>query len=413
MQRNVHETSIRCTTRRVLVAVVAWMPLISSAAAPIHVAATGDFGVKIRPASVQPTTARKRVAPRKLRAADCGFDAVQKTLEQAQSGAVILIPAGDCDWGDSQLTVRKNVHLRGESKAKTILRRTQDVPSARHLITVDCASGAKASISDMTLAGRGYEYTHDKGLGLVNTCIDFKVWRMRLTGFSFAGVEVIGDAARQRGVIFQSDFINNYNANLRNLGYAVVVFGDGSWPGAELGTANSVFVEDNYMVGNRHAIASNNGARYVFRHNTVVGEATTRDFPLIDAHGLDYHPRGTRQFEIYENRVLSADAKDQQSALVRSAINVRGGTGVIFNNHIGRGISRSVELDIAGAPCGTYPAPDQLHDLHIWNNTSHDDYGYTSRGVANNCPDSIGQNRDYFLHPKRDYRPYPYPHSLR
>lgn len=151
MQRNVHETSIRCTTRRVLVAVVAWMPLISSAAAPIHVAATGDFGVKIRPASVQPTTARKRVAPRKLRAADCGFDAVQKTLEQAQSGAVILIPAGDCDWGDSQLTVRKNVHLRGESKAKTILRRTQDVPSARHLITVDCASGAKASISDMTL----------------------------------------------------------------------------------------------------------------------------------------------------------------------------------------------------------------------------------------------------------------------
>lgn len=346
-------------------------------------------------------------------ATSCNFSDVQTAVGKASAGSTVSIPAGDCNWGSNELRIQKGIHVKGAGKDITTIRRSGYVDKSQFVFTFDCSAGAQVRFSDMTLVGNGNGSIQDNGLGLLNSCVDFKVWNTKFTKFVQSAIEVRGDASKQRGVIFQNDFLNNYSADLANLGYAVVVYGSGTWPALELGTQNAVFIEQNYMTGNRHDVASNNGSRYVFRYNTVIGDSSTKDFQMIDAHGLDYHPRGSRQFEIYENTISSNINDPNAWVLHRSAINVRGGSGVIFNNKVGQRISRTVELDVSGSSCGTYPATDQLSELYIWNNTAHDDYGYTTGGIDNNCPSTIGLNRDYFPTPKTDYQPYTYPHPLR
>jgi hypothetical protein len=206
---------------------------------------------------------------------------------------------------------------------------------------------------------------------------------------------------KQRGVIYKNDFIDNYNNSVRNLGYGVVVYGDGSWPALELGTQNAIFIEDNYMSGNRHHVASNNSSRYVFRHNTVIATDVTKDFAMADAHGLSSSPRGSRSWEIYNNN-FSANLS---SGRVYAAIGIRGGDGVIFNNTMGSNIARAVVLELEGASCGTYPAKDQTRQAWIWNNNP--------GTIDNTCTSSIQAGRDYFTSARAGYTPYAYPHPLR
>jgi hypothetical protein len=343
-----------------------------------------------------------------ITAASCDYAAVQAAVHSAGTGVTVKIPAGDCNWHTQQLNVPAGVYLQGAGQDVTIIRRTGDVPNTRYLVAYNCANGEQAIFSDMTLVGNGDGAIQDKGLGLLNGCKDFKVHDSKFTDFIFSGVYV-GDAPHQRGVIYKNNFINNFSASLMNLGYGVVVYGGGAWPELELGSPNAVFIEDNYFSGNRHNVASNNGSVYVFRHNTVVGQDPAKDFAMTDAHGLSSSPRGSRSFEIYDN-VYSTNIS---SGLQRTAIGIRGGDGVIFNNTIDGTISRGVELMPEGFRCGTYPGQDQIRSVYIWNNRPHGNAARIKNAVDNECPKSIKLNRDYFLKAKPGYRPYTYPHPLR
>ncbi|MGZ5858857.1 MAG: hypothetical protein ACXWJK_16635 [Burkholderiaceae bacterium] len=342
-----------------------------------------------------------------IAAADCDYAAVQSAVNSAGDGTTVRIPAGDCNWGTQQLDVPAGVYLQGAGQDVTIIRRSGNVPNTKYLIAFNCVNGKQAIFSDMTLVGNGSGSIQDKGLGLLNGCRDFKVHDAKFTGFIFSAVYV-GDAPDQRGVIYKNKFIDNFNESLMNLGYGVVVYGGGAWPALDLGSKNAVFVEDNYFSGNRHNIASNNGSVYVFRHNTVVGQDPAKDFAMTDAHGLSSSPRGSRSFEIYDNTYLT----NISSGLQRTAIGIRGGDGVIFNNTISGAISRDVELMPEGFNCGTYPGRDQIRSVYIWNNRSKDNLTRT-KDVDNACSKSIKLNRDYFLKPKPGYKPYIYPHPLR
>ncbi len=170
-----------------------------------------------------------------------------------------------------------------------------------------------------------------------------------------------------------------------------------------------VLVEDNYFSGNRHNIASNNGSVYVFRHNTCVGQDPAKNFAQTDAHGLSSSPRGSRSYEIYNN-VYSANIS---SGLQRTAIGIRGGDGVIFNNTMTAAtISRPIELSAKDFPAAPIPALIKPDLLYIWNNSNYSN-SYATNGIDNNCPSSIGLNRDDSLSPKPGYTPYTYPHPLR
>ena len=335
-------------------------------------------------------------------AASCAFSAVQIASASAASGQTVVIPKGSCDWGANQLTVPGGITIKGAGRDLTILRRTARVPENTYLVRFDCWNGKRATFSDITLEGAMLPESYDRGLGLINGCVDFKVSNSKFRKFTFAGVEVRG-SSRQRGVIYNNHFINNYNPALRNMGYGVMVFGDGTWPALELGSANAVFLEDNYMIGNRHHISSNHGARYVFRYNVGVATDATQDYPQVDAHGVSSSPQGTRSWEVYKNS-FSAQLTGNEQAY--SGVGIRGGDGIIANNTFSKNITSPIVLRLEyGTICGSSYMQGQVREAYVWSNA-----GTTPTSV---CPASIALNRDYFTFAKPNYKPYSYPHPLR
>jgi hypothetical protein len=344
-------------------------------------------------------SAAARLSPAPSNPTSCQFAAVQAAVALAPDGHTVKIPAGTCDWGANELSLPAGITLKGAGLNATVLRRTAPVAVNTYLVRFDCTNGKQAKFSDMTLVGADLPYSEDRGLGLINGCIDFLVSNAKFTKFVFAGLEVRG-GANQRGVIYNSQFIDNYNP-LSSLGYGIVVFGDGSWPALDLGSANAVFVESNHMSGNRHHIAANNGARFVFRHNTAIATDVTKDFPQVDAHGLSSSPRGTRSWEVYQNNFSATLSKGRNLA----AIGMRGGDGVIFNNSYTSDIAYPVLLLLEGVQCGTYPVQDQITQAFISESNAD--------AVLSKCEASIALNREYFLTAKPGYAPYAYPHPLR
>ncbi|MBB3222345.1 hypothetical protein [Pseudoduganella umbonata] len=335
-----------------------------------------------------------------VKAASCLFPAVQAAVSVAKAGQTVVVPAGDCDWGANQLTVPTGISMQGAGRNLTTIRRTAAVPANTYLIAATCTTSKPVKFSDMTLVGANLPRSQDRGLGLLYGCVDFVVSNMKFTKFVFAGIEVRGPV-RQRGVIHDSEFIDNYNTTNGSLGYGIVVFGDGTWPALELGSQNAVFVEDNYMSGNRHHIAANNGARYVFRYNYAQATQATKDFSQVDAHGFSSSPRGTRSYEVYYNKFYA----NITSGRNLTAVGIRGGDGVVYNNTYGPNIAYPVLLLLEAATCGTYPVQDQVRKAVIAE--------AVPNPVMSQCEKSIALNRDYFVQAKAGYKPYFYPHPLR
>jgi hypothetical protein len=221
-----------------------------------------------------------------------------------------------------------------------------------------------------------------------------------------------------------------------NLRQSVSVNGavDASWDEPlMLGTAEAVYVEDCDFKLTAHPDGVNDaydGARYVFRHNTLTG------FCSLGHHGFDSALRSTFSYEIYDNTIRPHDR-------FVFTMHLRGGTGVIFGNRIagGRGAAiiaanyRSDEqyrsflgnkgicdgknpLDGNEEPNG-YPSRDQigrstdqiLEPLYAWDNTR-DGQG-VNISVKPTAKEHIRENRDYYNNtPRPGYKPYPYPHPL-
>jgi hypothetical protein len=127
-------------------------------------------------------------------------------------------------------------------------------------------------------------------------------------------------------------------------------FGDNSFASRDtLGTAQSMFIENNMLTGVRGsendvppAGLNAGGARYVCRFNTVVDMSGTG---LCSAHGTAWsgRPRGQRQVEVYYNTVgIGAAGCDSVDGL-------NAGVGYYFSNSIsapGGGCNEFVGLDI-------------------------------------------------------------------
>lgn len=383
----------------------------------------------------------------KVDAKSCSFTDVSAVAENAVPGTQVNIPAGTCDWGLNSLKVGAGVYLKGAGKNQTIIVRNPSADPANaekrgpgnYLITFNCAPGKPNTLSNLTLQGggkgseinngndardnglllNGWQYVNGARLG--SPCDDFRIFNSKFSGFGFSGINITGNPSNTRGVIFNNDFMYNYSyvpaSKSITLGYGVSVFGDASWPELALGTADNIFIEDNYMVGNRHHIASNNSSRYVFRYNTAISTASTRNHFALDAHGRGDSKgsaTGSRQYEIYRN-VLNTDLPDSGTA--RTAVGIRGGDGVIFDNDISALFRFGIELMIEGATDGEgkltcKDAPDRISNLYIWNNKLPIREA-EKNGVISTCPDIVKLGRDYFLQPKKGYTPFTYPHPLR
>jgi hypothetical protein len=326
-------------------------------------------------------------------AQSCSATHIQAAVNAAAPGDTVAIPAGTCYFAASdQVQLKPGISIVGAGRDRTILRRS--AASTAPMFRVDCKGGS-VRFSKMTLEGLGNETTGDRGLKL-DDCLDFRVTDAEFRKFGHAGLTVQGNC---RGVIDHCRFIDNYKLHY---GYGVEVYGDGTWPALELGSRNAVFVEDSYFKGNRHCIASNNGSRYVFRHNQIFDNR--EDSSAVDAHGLSSWPRGSRSYEVYNNTI-------QNSIRRFAGIGPRGGDGVIFNN-VMSGTSSPIRL-MSDNKCGSYPCLDQIRSLHIWNNICTSNC--TSNPVVTVAPDAasyVQENRDYWLFQRPGYNQYPYPHPL-
>ena len=368
----------------------------------------------------------ERTRPRMIRAASCSQADVQKAINAARDGDTVLVPAGTAAW---QTIVRrkaavvisgKAITLQGAGTDKTVIVDQTGKLSGELPLGVYEVEGKPVRITGFTFKGMKKRSRGEAALSIRGDC-----WRVDHCKFDPTSGEGRGMWARGRGVVDNCVFVNCKQ------GVAVMGDGEASWARKlALGTADAVYVEDctfNCARPEDGAMDAYNGARYVFRHNTVIGVN-------MGHHGCDSgNYRSTFSFEIYDNTMDGRHMPSQGRAM-----HLRGGTGVIFDNTLvnyktGIGLSNYRSFRPSGKwgmcdgknpidgneePNG-YPSRDQigrstnqiLESLYMWNNTL--DGGEVSVGVNDAGKGIIKEGRDYFTNtPRSGYKPYTYPHPL-
>lgn len=343
---------------------------------------------------------------------------LQAAIDRAQPGDIVQVPAGKFDF-EGFVNAPDGIHIRGAGRDETFLIKIDRVSMWDAMINVDCTTQQPFIFSDISLQGLGRFIqgdsnkkgpVRDQGLNLLGKCVDFQVYNSRFTKFTRAGIEVFASGGsapgEPRGVIYDNQFFDIWYPNN---GYGIEVIGvESSWDlPLDLGSSRAVFIEDNYFELIRHTVAANNGARYVFRNNTVRNNYDRA--AMIDAHGkADAWPRGTRSYEIYNNVIQNEEER-------WAAVGLRGGDGVVFDNEFS-GVKFGVLLMIEEYSFfDRYPKDDQIRDIWIWDNIVNGrklkdvDFWARQKGVGR----LLKKNRDYYLGEKPDYVPYPYPHPLR
>lgn len=389
---------------------------------------------------------------------------VQAAINMASDGDIVSVPAGNCTWttpsgcggGISCAAVsinQKGITLQGAGAGSTIITDSTGANWDNVAIWVVGLMNKNFRIADFTFQGNG------SAPEVILVRGDNKAFRIDHNEFSFADnkndIAIEGDSY---GVIdhniFECDASetpNNYGqrAVLVSSSYGAQTYaGDTRWlDSPEFGSANAVYIEDNnfnsiYSMG--QIIDSNFGARWVVRHNTLVNG-------VINSHGPGQAlGRGTQLVEIYNNSLLATIPH-------WDGINLRSGTGVIFNNTISGFTQNTIDIDdprtitnydlqgpfpIDQNCDGTqgidgnigykgYPCMDQIgrgvgapgnqtnnYPMYEWNNT--DGVNPVHFNVVNyiaaddpDMRDHIQEGRDYFNDTQKPgYTPYVYPHPL-
>lgn len=387
-----------------------------------------------------------------VNAVSCSVAAVQTAINAAVDGGTVVIPAcpGGISW-TTTLTVTKGITIQGGGIGTTVLldnvsKGDSACANANPMLVFDVAAPKRWRLTGLTIRGSAPDVSVCSA-GHLFVRGTSKAWRLdhvRLENQQTIGIRISGDTY---GVIDHNQFHGTFKQGIlvEHSGWGGRAYGDGSW--AEpltLGTEKAVYIEDNVFTDpspvGAGAVDATGGARYVFRYN----QAT-----FMGNHGTESsgRRRSVRSYEIYHNTFNAGSL-----AAVYTAINLRGGTGVVFNNtFIGdynaiinvqnfrdtgayspwgqcdgsspydqnqAGQTGYACIDQIGRSTGALlsgdtptPAawPNQaLEPLYQWGNTRN--------GVVNptiSAGGHIRANRDYVDNvAKPGYTPYPYPHPL-
>jgi alpha-L-fucosidase len=401
--------------------------------------ATGE-AAELPTTAPSPTTTSP--AGKVIQAASVAQADVQAAVDAARDGDTVLIPEGTTTWKvpagykPAVLIDGKAITLQGAGLDKTVINVDLEGQLVLH---AKAAEGKPFRITGLTLKFLAIQ--PPRSPPLISVTGRGRNWRIDHCGFegltvpssspAFAEGVAVGRGvyawAHCYGLIDHCTFVN--------LRQSVSVNGavDASWEEPlALGTAEAVYVEDCDFRLTAHPDGVNDaydGARYVFRHNTVTG------FGSLGHHGFDSALRSTFSFEIYENTIRPHER-------FVFTMHLRGGTGVIFGNRITGGKAAAIiaanyrsdeqyrnwlgnkglcdgqnPLDGNEEPNG-YPSRDQigratdqiLDPLYAWDNTR-DGQG-VNVSVKPTAKEHIHENRDYCHTARPGYRPYPYPHPL-
>jgi hypothetical protein len=378
-------------------------------------------------------------------AESCSQQDVQKAIDAAQDGDTVLLPAGEATWTPPgprtpSVTIKgKVITLQGAGVDKTMI--TDGSPHAWNSLALVVQGGGKP----FRLTGVTFRKGTDARGACAVSISDSRDWRVDHCKFEYNGVGsalfAYGDSF---GVMDNCTIIRAYTGvNARGRG-------DASWKMPfSLGTAEAVYIEDCTFidVGPDGPTDAYDGARYVFRHNTVTKTAPAASIGGIGHHGFDSGGmRSAFSCEVYGNTFTGDGWLFGRS---------RGGTGVIFDNTITGKVGfyllvyyRSSDREDIKQLCagwgpmcdGTNPldgnedatgypgrdqpgrstdagreAPQLLEPVYEWNNALNgQDADLNVQDLGGKSFDHIKEGRDYYNDtPRPGYRPYAYPHPLR
>lgn len=374
--------------------------------------------------------------------ADCELATVQAVidLETVVTGDIVTIPGGNCTWGTdgAYLSVNKEITLQGAGVGVTIIDLATTAGSwGEGTIRISAAATVKGfSIRTAESGNSGTAFSTGTVNGWRITGINYNDRTSTPNGYFVYVGSVYG-------------LIDN-NTLSENAGTMELIFVRGltdSWQTAHsIGGESNLFIENNTFNGRSdvqgYVCDCNSNSRCVVRYNTITGPMK------IDGHGLASNSpaRGVRHMEIYNNTFLC-------NAGNWRAIEIRGGTGRIFNNTSTSSydtiyLSLNDYCYIDGANYGNCdneckcaddrPVTDQIgigvdpksaasEPLYIWNNIRNGGQWTPGHSVlTESCisacgnwsqADAIISGTDYFVSETKPeamsaYTPYTCPHPL-
>ncbi len=262
-------------------------------------------------------------------AADCELATIQTIINDVGVVAedVIVVPSGNCIWGEeaAYLTINKAITIQGAGPGSTN-------------ITLSDAAGTGTSCTIRFSEAATFKNMSITGSSAVSACAfsasTTNGWRINnityVGGTVSAYFAYIGTTGSY-GIIDGCDITGNS-------GSSELIFAKGptdSWTtNNTIGGEDNLFVENNTFRGSGYVADVGYGGRAVFRFNTITGPMK------IDLHGRNTNVGGGgRHIEIYNN------LWNNQTNNFWDAIELRGGTGRIYNNSLATAYS-SVQYDM-------------------------------------------------------------------
>jgi hypothetical protein len=373
-------------------------------------------------------------------AASCSQADVRTAINSAAAGDTVLVPAGECAW-PSSIAVGKPLSVigAGSGAGGTKLIAGGSMPEGFFYI-----HGFNSS-SITRITGFYFEminWTPNYAVIVLNASLDNL--RIDYNVFNHGGIAQVW-VTGSKGVINNNYFYNGNKAISYSAGSREQA--DASWNSMAAGTADALFIEDNYFIDDANysatytneKIGTYNGGKLVIRYNhfdgTDISFGDARTISPIMTHGSaaagcangywqqgNGCRRGQSVVEIYNNII--------EGKRIDFLATVRGSANLIYNNQIigkvkysPRFYLREEEYD-GGQwnPARTlWPAEDQVHNTFIWNNTYDgaamnsessmaiaprnsectaigSPYSCCTGSKIGTCNEIIVKDRDYFLH---------------
>jgi hypothetical protein len=233
----------------------------------------------------------------------------------AQDGDTISLPAGTFTWA-SKVIITKGVKIEGVGIGATLI--TSNI--ATETVLEFQTATKMASVSGIMWTGYSGSSGGTSGIIVVGGASNWRVHDCKFNIYHRGVSTYSGEG----GVVDHCEF-----QKISGSPQGVSVFGnrDASWNiPLSLGTINAVYIEDCTFTWPNPAdscLDMYNGARAVFRHNTVTNAS-------VGCHGLDSGGyRSALSWEFYGNQINVSSGV----SLAR-AFHLRGGTGVVFDNQI-------------------------------------------------------------------------------
>jgi hypothetical protein len=263
----------------------------------------------------------------------CSQQDVQAAIDAAHDGDTVVVPAGTSEYktiaqGVPALKIdNKGITLAGAGIGQTILR-DNTYETGKHqwsdgLINAQGGKGKTLRITGFTFDGSGIKDAGKPAIIYINgSYADLRIDHCQFLNVNGA-IKTIG---LMRGVV---DHCRYELMEDHALGNPYFYWMEGTSAAAwktptQLGSADAIYIEDchvefhNPKSNDSPALPTMDGARAVFRHNTVFDG-------FLEFFGVDSRPRGTVSFEVYDNTFTGK---------CFCAIGLKGGTGVVFNNTV-------------------------------------------------------------------------------